>query len=94
MDLDETCSELGLPSPEELLKLSFRFMSLGDMIVGHVTGVSTTDDGLPAIEVSNRLFAGLTIKEILLKGCDEAYLFTTAPEPGYREFEGEISFHP
>lgn len=94
MDLDETCRELGLPSPEQLLNHSFRFASGDDMIVGIVTGISTTVDGLPCIEISNRRFAGLVISNILLKGHDEAYLMTTTPEPGYRQIEGGISFSP
>lgn len=92
MDLDKTCKEFGLLSPEQLLKCSFRFASGGDMVVGSVTGVSTSADGLVSIEVSNRRFAGLLITNILLKGHAEACLFTTTPEPGYRQIEGGISF--
>ena len=78
--------------PQELVGKKFRFGDGRDEVVGTITGLSSSDDGLPFLEVSNKRFAGLEIKGILLDGV--ASLITTAQEDAYRYFPGNLVFFP
>jgi hypothetical protein len=68
----------------------FCFWNGPDAIMGTVIGVSTSDDGYPFLEVSNRRFAGLEVRGILLLRDGGALLNTTATEPGYGRIPGTL----
>lgn len=95
MDLPAKLKEMvGLSSPVMILGKGFSFKSGEDKIYGTITGVRTSDDGMPVIEVSNTYFAGLNITKIMFTsnaseiGDLGALLFTTSKEQPYHEISG------
>jgi hypothetical protein len=76
---------------ENLLGMRFLFSGGLDAMFGTITELTTCDDGLPVIEVSNKRFAGLRIKHIVLKDEHKATLITTATEEAYRWFPGTFT---
>lgn len=78
-------------SPWMYIGRKITFSDDRDAMVGTITGISTTDDGRPLVEVSNRFFSGLMVKYLLLERSGKATLFTTAKEKEYAGIPGQFS---
>lgn len=97
MDLKKVLKDFGWIDrfPTEILGKKFSFEDGRDKIYGLITGISTTDDGLPLIEVSNKKFSGLKVVDILIVGNynteKNALLFTEATEPHYHQIAGNLT---
>ena len=77
----------------EYLGRPFSFYDGKYEMVGTITGLQTSDDGLPMFEISNRVFAGLKVKRIIvLDKTGKAQLITNAKEKEYHWIDGTFTY--